>query len=289
MYNEDLIADQRDWAEAGLMTARQLLPLMSPVGRHAWSSAERQTVGNLLSATARATESALLLCAFGQLWDAEILARSVLEGSLKFAYLVQSPDTFDQRHEEYASHLFSIAVMKDHQKSADLMSVVKDPEHPQWRPIKDRLLSDEELSELRSTYDRVHRRELENRWGFTGLVGELSRSGDPLFRNLGGLAHTYSMASHIHHMDMVGASIPLDRDMRSAERRETIHSAHEGRLISDVLIFLYLRLCVGYRFVGADMAPLAEAKAAIDAVGAEFDTVRSTWMDVEYPTDDQTE
>lgn len=287
MYTEDLIAAQREWAEAGLMTARQLLPLMTPVGRYSWSPIERQTIGFLLSGTARATESALLLCAYGQLWDAEILARSVLEGSLKFAYMLQSPETFEQRHEEYASHLFSIAVMKDHRKATELMAVVKDPDHPQWRPIKDRLLSDEELAELSATYDRVHRRELENRWGFTGLVGELSRSGDALFRNLGGMAHTYSMASHIHHMDMVGASIPLERDLRSDDRRETIHAVHEGRLISDVLIFLYLRLCVGYRFVGADMAPLAEAKAAIEVVGAQFDAAHSTWMDVEYPVDDQ--
>lgn len=285
MYTEDMISAQREWAEAGLMTARQLLPLMTPVGQHAWSPLQRQTIGYLLSATARATESALLLCAYGQLWDAEILARSVLEGSLKFSYLLQSPATFEQRHEEYASHLFSVAVMKDHRKSAELMAVVKDPEHPQWRPIKDRLLSDEDLAELSATYDRVHRRELENRWGFTGLVGELSRSGDPLFRSLGGMAHAYSMASHIHHMDMVGASIPMDRDQRSDDRRETIHVAHEGRLISDVLIFLYLRLCVGYRFVGANLAELAEAKAAIDAVGVQVGVAHSTWMNVEYPSE----
>ena len=103
------------------------------------------------------------------------------------------------------------------------------------------------------------------------------------------MAHTYSMASHIQHTDMVGASIPLDRDLRSDERRETIHSAHEGRLISDVLIFLYLRLCVGYRFVGADTAPLAEAEAAIEAVGTQFDAAHSTWMDVEYPVGDPSE
>lgn len=289
MYTEDLISAQREWAEAGLTTARRLLPLMTSVGKYGWSAVERQTIGFLLSATARATESALLLCAYGQLWDAEVLARSVLEGSLKFAYMLQSPATFQQRHEEYAVHLFSIAVMKDHRKSAELLSVVRDPDHPQWRPIRDRLLSENELAEVGATYDRVHRRELENRWGFTGMVGELSRSGDPLFRSLGGMAHTYSMASHIHHMDMVGASLPLDRDLRSDDRRETIHSAHEGRLISDVLVFLYLRLCVGYRFVGADMAPLAEAKAAIDALAAQCDVAHSTWMDIEYPVADRSE
>ncbi|MFD2498571.1 DUF5677 domain-containing protein [Rhizorhabdus histidinilytica] len=161
---------------------------MSPVGSYeGWEAIERETLGFLLSATARASESALLLCAYGQLWDAEVLARSALEGTLKFAYLLQSPDTFTQRHTEYAINLFHIALMKDHLKCAELLAAVSDPDSLQWRPIKDRLLDDDELVELRATYDRVHRRELENRWGFTGLVSELSRSGDRLFRGLGPL------------------------------------------------------------------------------------------------------
>ncbi|TGX53176.1 hypothetical protein E5A73_09915 [Sphingomonas gei] len=286
MYTEDMISAQREWAEEGLMSARKLLPLMAPVATHPWQPGERQTIGFLLSATARASESALLLCAYGQLWDADILARSVLEGSLKFAYMLQSPTTFDDRHSEFAHDLFSVALMKDHRKCVELLDAVTDPDHPQWRPIRDRLLADDELAELSATYDRVHRRELENRWGFTGLVGELSRSGDPLFRNLGGMAQSYSMASHIHHMDMVGASIPLDRDRRSPERRETIHVAHEGRLISDILMFLYLRLGVGYRFVGVDAAPLAEARSTIRAINEKFHVAHATWMDVEYPSAD---
>jgi hypothetical protein len=46
---------------------------------------------------------------------------------------------------------------------------------------------------------------------------------------------------------------------------------------------------VGYRFVGASISLLAEAKAAIDAVGAKFDAAHSTWMDVEYPARDADE
>ncbi|MFC0304018.1 DUF5677 domain-containing protein [Rhizorhabdus histidinilytica] len=268
------------------MAARELLPLMSPVGSYeGWEAIERETLGFLLSATARASESALLLCAYGQLWDAEVLARSALEGTLKFAYLLQSPDTFTQRHTEYAINLFHIALMKDHLKCAELLAAVSDPDSLQWRPIKDRLLDDDELVELRATYDRVHRRELENRWGFTGLVSELSRSGDRLFRGLGAVAHTYSIASHVHHMDMVGASLPLDRDRRSAERREAIHQTHEARVISDLLNFMLLRLSVGYRFLGISLATLLPAKAKIDALHAKFEPAWSSWLNIEYGDD----
>jgi hypothetical protein len=197
--------------------------------------------------------------------------------------MLQSPRTFATRHSEFALDLFSIALMKDHLKCLELLAAASDPDDPQWRPIKDRLLPDAELAELRATYDRVHRRELENRWGFTGLVSELSRSGDPFFRGLGSMAHGYSMASHVHHMDMVGASIPLERDQRSAERRETIHMAHEAHLVSDLLVFLFIRLSVGYRFIGTDLAPLKEAWSKIQALNDKLGIAHSTWMGVEYP------
>ena len=283
MYSDELIVEQRQRAEAGLMTLRQLLPLMVPVtSQPEWKADERETILSLLSATARASESALLLCAFGQLWDAEILVRSVLEGSLKFAYLLQSPDSFSVRHSEYAQDLFSIALVKDHHKCEELLRSVPNPDHAEWRPIRDRLLSPKELKERIAAHDRVHRRELENRWGFTGLVVELTRSGDPLFRYLSAMAHAYSIASHIHHMDMIGSSIPLDRDRRTPQRRESIHIAHEERLIFDVLVFLYMRLTVGYRFVGANAKPLLDAKAMIDNGTAKFENAERAWMDVEY-------
>lgn len=284
MYSEELQEKQREWAEQALMAARSLLPKMAPVSTYlGWQPRERQTVSFLLTATARASESAFLLCAYGQLWDAEVLVRSALEGSLKLAYLLQARETFAARHSEYADQLFEIALLKNHRKAAGLLTAVSNPDAPQWRPIRDLLLSDCEVAELSARNDKVARRSLETRWGFTGLIGELSRSGDPYFNGLGALAHGYSMASHVQHVDMVGASIALERDRRSVERRESIHLAHEGRLLSDLLDFLFLRMGVGYRFVAADLSQLAEVKAAIDDARAPFRQAAEHWLRIEYP------
>jgi len=261
MYSDEMYATQREWAERALMAMRSLLPKMTPVSTYpGWQAVERQTLSFLLTAAARTSESAFLLGAYGQLWDAEILARSALEASLKFAYLLQARETFVVRHSEYADQLFEIALLKDHRKAASLLAAVPDPDAPQWRPIRDLLLSDSQVAELSARNDKVARRNLETRWGFTGLIGELSRSGDPYFKGLGALAHGYSMASHVQHADMVGASIALERDFRSVERRDSIHFAHEARLLSDLLEFFLLRLAVGYRFVGADASQLVGGK-----------------------------
>lgn len=245
MYSEELCQTQREWAERALMTTRSLLPKMAPVSTYpGWQARERQTISFLLTATARTSESAFLLCAYGQLWDAEVLVRSALEGSLKLAYLLQTRETFAARHGEYADQLLEVALLKDHRKAGSLLAAVPDPYAPQWRPIRDLVLPDSEVAEISARNSKVARRELETRWGFTGLIGELSRCEDPYFKGLGALAHSYSMASHVQHADVIGASIALERDRRSTERREAIHLAHEGRLLSDLLELLFLRLAV---------------------------------------------
>jgi hypothetical protein len=283
MYSEEIYAKQRDWADGALSAMRNLLPEMAPVAAYPnWQPRERETILFLLSATARSSESAFLLCAFGQLWDAEVLIRSTLEGSLKLAYLLQARETFATRHSEYAEHLFEVALLKNHGKAQSVLAAISDPDAAQWRPIRDILLSDRELAALSARHKKAARRALETRWGFTGLVSELSGSNDPLFNGLGALVHGYSIASHIQHADIVGTSIALERDLRSTERRDSLHLAHEARLLSDLLNFFLLRLAVGYRFVGADMSQLSRVKIIADKAKEPFGEAAEDWFQIEY-------
>lgn len=259
----------RSWAEQSLFLLRKLLPLASPIAHHdGWAGDELVTLGYLLTACARASESGLLLVAFGQFWDAEILVRSVTEGSLKFCYLLQSRDAFKQRYREYSHDLFRIALFKDHAKALEVLSCVPDPDSVGWKPFRDRLLSDEELEEFRVAYPPALRRDLEGRWGFARLMGTLSQPGEGQLVGVGGLAHGYALSSHVHHMDYIGASLPFDHASRPPDRRDAIESAHAIRLISDVFTFLVTRLIVGYRFVRCDPQPILEARQEIAALQA---------------------
>ncbi|UYO37564.1 hypothetical protein KQX62_12440 [Rhodopseudomonas palustris] len=285
MRSEEVYTKGREWAEQVLATARSLLPRMEPVSSYpGWTQQERQTLAFLLTANARSSESAVLLCAFNQLWDAEVLVRTVFEGSLKFVYLLQSRDEFSARHIEYAESLFEIALLKSHRKAQRALAIVSDPDAAEWTAIRELLLPDAEYAELSARYDKARRRNLEMRWGFAGLIEALVNSGDPCFKGLEGLAHGYSMASHVQHADMVGVSIALERDFRPDERRSSIHLAHLGRLLSDVLECLFLRLAVGYRFVGADMSALSEVRKTIDVVKEPFSCAAEQWTKIEYPT-----
>jgi hypothetical protein len=270
-----------------LLLLRSLLPLMRPVAEHErWSPEQKRTLSYLLAAAARSSESALLLTAYGQLWDAEVLVRSVFEGSLRFAYLLQVSDTFEQRHQEYSYDQFRTGLLKDHAKAEELLRTLEDADQPSWKPLRDCLLSDEEHAEIAERFPKRERRALETRWGFIGILGELARSGDPLFRGFPGLAYGYAMASHILHADHIGTSIPLDRDRRSSGRRDAILLTHGVRLMSDIMACLQIRLAVGYRFTGHALDGLTEAQQAIDRLNASFGTIYEDWMNIEYPADE---
>jgi len=276
-------AQQRAWAEETLFLLRELLPLMSPVGRYQHRAKEHaHTIGALASACARSSESVVLLCAYGQLWDAEVVSRSVCEGTLKFMYLLQAVDTFEQRHDEYAKDLFHVGLLKDHKKAEELLAAVPDPDARYWRPIRERLLSPDELLDIESRFDKQARRSLDTKWGVSGLIGNLTRSGDPAFSNISGFSHGYSMSSHVMHADSIGTSIALERDLRSPERLQTLHLSHLVGLLSSQVEYLYMRLMIGYRFAGHPLDELVSAKVKILALEDKFGTAYEDWLNCEY-------
>lgn len=285
MYTDNLLHIQRNWSEQALFLMRDILPLMTPVARYTdWTPEEQTTLGMLLAASARSTESTLLLTAYGQLWDAEVTLRSVCEASLKFAFILQSKAEFKNKIHEYAEDQFNISLLKDDKKIRELLEALGNPNTRKWKPLRDRLLSDEEREQLSQRYNRDMRRALDTKWGFTGMIGAFRRSADPLFSGFHGLTHGYSVASHIQHADFQGVSIPMDRDVREPERRDSIHQAHLVRLISDCFSYFITRLSVGYRFIEQDPSPIKDAQLRIDALNTSFGDIYENWIDIEYPT-----
>lgn len=286
METEALSRTQKKWAESSLDLLRELLPLASVVARYPdWTSDERQTLGAMFTACARSSESVLLLCAFGQVWDAELISRSVFEGSLKLAYLLQTSTDFKSRYEAYSNALFEIALLNDHRKATDVLSIVPDPEGREWQPIREILLTDAERDRIGTRYDRAVRRRLQEEWGFTGLIPRLASASDLRIDGVSALAHGYSIASHVQHMDFTGVSLPLERDFRSPDRRDSIHMAHVARLISDVFACFILRLAAAYRYVGEDQTPLAKASERIKSHQIPCRTAYEEWLDIEFPTE----
>lgn len=259
----------------------RLLPLHKPLSSYSgFTPEQRQSIGGLSTACARTSQSILLLTAYEQLWDADILVRSVIEGTLKFIYLLSSGEEFPTRLREYTEDLFEIGLAKNHVKAQELLKSVPDPSADMWRPIRDLILEDAELDEIRTRFDRQTRAKLEQRWGFTGLVAELAKQ--PWASTVSGLLHSYSICSHIHHVDFQGVSVMMDRGARPEDRRDAVHLAHASRLVSEVFEFALLRTSVAYRFVHADPEHLRSVRDFFEQIRPELSAAQAQFHEVEY-------
>jgi len=283
MDTEKLLIIQKEWAEKSLSLMRDLLPLMGVFAQSPnLFDHDRTSLGMLLAAAARSTESAFLLIAYGQLWDAEIVIRSVFEASLKFAFIVQTPEEFHQKLKEFAEDQFDLAILKDDKKARDLLAGLQDAGAPEWRPFRDMVISDIERVELGNRYDKTTRRSMTTRWGYAGILGALERSGDPFYKNFSGLSFSYSMASHIQHADYVGISMPSERANRSCEGQNSVHLAHMARLFSDCFTCFLFRLMAAYRFADSDLKVVNEAAKKIEIFMAGMGYTQKQWIEREY-------
>lgn len=282
MYNDELCSIQSDWSKRSLDLMRELFPLMSPVASfEGWTDEQISTIGFLLSASARSTESLFLLTSYGQLWDAEIMLRAVMESSLKFVFLLQNKEEFDERFNEYTTAQYELSLLKDDKKTLELLSAISNPEDKEWQPLHGRLLGDGERKRISEKYERSYRSSLESRWGFTGIIGNLARS-DEMFRGFIGLSYGYSLSSHILHSDYLGVALPMDRDSRCSENRNSLHLAHLARHISDAFTCMMMKLYTGYRFIGGDTEPLHKAAEKIDILCSPFRKEYERWLTIEY-------
>lgn len=190
---------------------------------------------------------------------------------------------FEQRMHEYATSLFEIGLLKDHRKLVEMARVL-DFESPEWRPLKERMLSPDEEKTLAERYSSPERKRLEQRWGFTGLIEGLIRSERTESGIWQAMLHNYSLASHLQHMDYTGIILPFDRSRRALGRAESLHFAHLARLISDVLSMIQIRLIALQRFCGSDPMILQEGFIEISELRADLDRLQEEWHNIEYGT-----
>ena len=231
------------------------------------------------------SESVLWLAQARKLWDADVLMRSVVEGTAKFAYLC-TPDEVTRCRllAEYRDVLPEMAELSDHERAAQSLAIIRDEAAEMWRPVRDMLRTPARIAELNLKYPRSARRSLETEWGFRRIAEKMERTEYEGLKGLLALVHQYSISSRVLHFDWLGSGVVWERQQRSAERIEAIELAHGGRVMSDVATCAFMRSYVAYKYKRLNVQRLLDGLRATRPLFAEMEMAQQAWRRVEYPT-----
>jgi hypothetical protein len=260
--------------------------LGTPVGKSIMSQRQQWLLNQLAISCNITSESTLLLLRYGRLWDAEILLRSVTEGTMKFVFLCLGDETErEKKSREYGETLPDLAQLKAHEKIHKFLTMVDNPGAIEWRPFQDLLLSPETIEKLRNENPRLASKQIQQKWSFMEIIRALSDSGITGFDGFIGLAFNFGTGSHHVHKDADAVGMIWDREQREPERREALVLAHGQRILSDLSAMAMLRTLMVFKIYQADVKPLRQLDSSYEYLHDEAKNVYKMWHNIEYEMD----
>lgn len=215
------------------------------------------------------SESVLLLIREEKEWDADLIARSVMEGSFKFTYMLQGPlSEIEEKANEFWHVLPLFYEIRHGENVKKMFEHLPNPNAPEWRPLQDLRMDDEEVAAIRARYSRSARQALEEKWSFVGLCRNFAASDNPGLKAFAGLSHGYTMSSHLLHKDADGIGMVWERYRRSPDKQLAVRMGHSARIVSDVCSYAKLRLfCL--------LTACGESKDALSAIQSRYEHLES--------------
>lgn len=187
------------------------------------------------------SESILVLLLEQAIFDADILLRTVMEGTIKYCYLMTG--TIDERKNKeyiYRECLSDIDKISDHYKALDTIEILKEFSYNNTKPFESLLLDKDILEDLQLKYPSKVRKQLKNEWSYQSLLRSLAESANEYKAQLGTIS-TYSLTSHFIHYDWTGLSMRQSNidENEIAILYDVIHSL---RILSNTLSFYSFRV-----------------------------------------------
>jgi hypothetical protein len=175
----------------------------------------------------------LELLKINAIWDAQILARPIIESCVKVCFLCYAPD--DRSADlcvEYEETLAVINALKQHDKATKALESIGDAAST-LTPL---ILPADELQELRAKVPKEVRGAIESKWGFTRMVAALDKSFKSQFQinPFASLLHAYALSSHLIHADEMGLGVMRARSKLEGERLSLVTDSHILALLDAV-------------------------------------------------------
>jgi len=229
------------------------------------------------------SESVLILVSNLKEWDADLINRAVIEGTVKYVYLMDGKAEDRQRKaHEYWNLMPDYMSIKRSERAKAFLEEVGDSEAVEWLPFKELVISDTEVDARRHGTNRQQRTSLEQDWSFSGIVQRYSQSDQPGLRFLKHLAHGYGMSSHLIHKDGDGIGMVWERCRREPKRQMAVKSGHLGRLVSDICAFANFRTARLLLACKVDVAPIRELESRYQSLNESLKAAGSHFSKTEY-------
>lgn len=189
------------------------------------------------------SESILILLLNQAIFDADVLLRTVMEGTIKYCYLMTGTEEEKQdKYAEYKIKLTNIDKILDHNKAVEAVDILREFSMNSTKPFELSILSDEELSELSEKYSKKERDALKRKWSYQSLLRSLAHVYPEYEAQLGTIS-TYSLTSHLCHYDWTGLSSRNAQIMNSVNPDAIIFDImHCNRILSNVLSMELFRI-----------------------------------------------
>jgi hypothetical protein len=217
------------------MFMKRIIYDIAPIYREENGSYQDVTVP-LFTTLHSTSESILIILLHGGLFDADILLRCVMEGTIKYCYLMNgSENEKNDKYIEYKEKLYEISKIADHKKAIEAVMILKEFSENSTTPFELDILDDEMLDNLRKKYPTKLQNEIKSKWSYQKILRSLAETSSEYKAQLGTLA-SYSMTSHLCHFDWNGV---LSRELQildsTKEDAEVCDIAHGLRILSNVL------------------------------------------------------
>lgn len=192
-------------------------------------------------------ESVLILLENDKVMEAEILERTVVEGTVKMVYLsIGDENERAKKSEEFWDKMFKIDRNKKNKKADDLLNLIPDL---QKTVINNYRIKYDEIDEFIKNTNKNDRKAIEHNWSFNQMIKVISENSDE-WSNLIGISLMYNQSSNLTHMDSVAIRMIIDR---LTEPELTV--AHKCRILSDMVILSIVRLKTIYDVIGTKFIP----------------------------------
>ena len=175
--------------------------------------------------------------------DADVLLRTVMEGTVKYCYLLNgTPEERRVKYEEYRYALYEMEMLSDHNKAVETLEIFEEFSiENSTIPFEANILPDDYLDGLRSKYTKKQKDEIKKRWTYQSMLRSLAKNKPEYKAQLGSLS-TYASTSHYAHFDWTGLSTRHAQLKANAHKTDTHYDVvHAFRIISNILSFAMFR------------------------------------------------